>query len=702
MISHQEAKQKAKKIVSQMTLEEKINQINFRSPAIERLGIKDYNYWNEGLHGVARAGVATVFPQAIGLAAMFDEEMIKKVAEVIATEGRAKYNQYNLEDDRDIYKCLTYWSPNVNIFRDPRWGRGQETYGEDPYLTAQLGVAFIKGLQGDGPYLKLAACAKHYAVHSGPEAVRHSFDAVVNQKDLWETYLPAFEAAVIEADVESVMGAYNAVNGIPACVNPQLMQEILRKEWSFEGHVVSDYCALEDVHENHHYTKTAGETMALAMKIGCNLCAGEISHFLSDAYKNGLVTEKEITDSVVELYATRVRLGMFDENNEYNQIPYEINDSKEHNQLSLRTAEKSMVLLKNADYLPLDKKQVKSIAVIGPNAMSIEALQGNYFGTASRYTTFMEGIQNEIGEHGRVYYAKGSHLFKNHAESSLSRPDERESEAIIAAKHADLSILCLGLDPTIEGEQGDSGNIYGSGDKQTLNLPGHQEQLLIKILKVGKPVVVVLASGSCLSLNGLEDHPLVKGIIQAWYPGSHGGTALANLLFGRRSPSGKLPITFYKNTDSLPPFEDYSMKGRTYRYVKEENILYPFGFGLNYSNIVINNVDVKKDGSNSKLDVKINVKNDSNIYGEEVIQVYGKTNSDYEVDNFKLVYFKRIGLQKDEERTLKLEIPYRNLYITNDKGSKFLDGNECQIIVSVNGCFEKYCEDKYIRTNIIL
>ncbi|WP_197274806.1 glycoside hydrolase family 3 protein [Halolactibacillus sp. JCM 19043] len=429
MISHTTARQKAKDIVSQMTLEEKIDQINFRAPAIERLNIPDYNYWNEALHGVARAGVATVFPQAIGLAAMFDEDLMTEVADIIAIEGRAKYNQYHAQGDHDIYKGLTYWSPNINIFRDPRWGRGQETYGEDPYLTARLGAAFIKGLQGDGPYLKLAACAKHFAVHSGPEADRHSFDAVVSQKDLYETYLPAFETAVKEADVESFMGAYNAVNGTPAVVSPTLIQEILREDWQFKGHVVSDYAALEDVHLNHHFTETAAETMALAMKVGCNLCAGNISHHLHEAINQGLVTEEEITDSVVELYTTRVRLGMFASDNPYDQIPFEANDSDEHHARSLAAAQKSIVLLKNDQLLPLNKQALSSVAVVGPNADSLEALRGNYFGTASRYTTFLRGIQDAFLPTGRVHYAFGCHLYNDHAESTLSRKHERESEA---------------------------------------------------------------------------------------------------------------------------------------------------------------------------------------------------------------------------------------------------------------------------------
>ncbi|SEN45557.1 beta-glucosidase [Amphibacillus marinus] len=680
MISHEQARKEAEQIVNQMTLAEKIAQINFRAPAIDRLGITDYNYWNEGLHGVARAGVATVFPQAIGLAALFDDALLKKVADVISTEGRAKYNQYHAEGDHDIYKGLTYWSPNINIFRDPRWGRGQETYGEDPYLTAKLGVAFIKGLQGDGPYLKLAACAKHFAVHSGPEADRHSFNAEVNQKDLYETYLPAFEAAVKEADVESFMGAYNAVNGVPACVHPELMQSILRNEWNFKGHVVSDYAALEDVHLHHHYTDTAAETMALAMKVGCNLCAGNISDALHEAIEQGLVTEVDITASVVELYTTRVRLGMFAEDNPFNSIPFEVNDCEEHRQLSLETARKSMVLLKNDDFLPLNKTELSAVSVIGPNAASVEALRGNYFGTASRYYTFLEGIQNEMNGHGRVYYALGCHLFQEHAESSLSSKHERESEAIIAAKHSDVVVLCLGLDPTIEGEQGDSGNVYGSGDKEKLHLPTVQEQLLKKVLELNKPVVVVLAAGSALSLNGFEDHPHIKAIIQAWYPGSQGGTALADIMFGLRSPSGKLPITFYKNTDNLPDFNDYVMKNRTYRYLEEEP-LYPFGYGLTYGNVRLSDLDCKQNCES--LSVSITIENDDKYAIDEVIQVYGRTNAEDEVRNNKLISFKRVELPKSAKKRINLTIPVANLAVTDSDGNRKLAGTAAEIFVNV-------------------
>lgn len=701
MISHETAKNRASKIVAQMTLDEKIAQINFRAPEIKRLGITDYNYWNEALHGVARAGVATVFPQAIGLAAMFDEVMMEEIADVIATEGRAKYNQYHAEGDHDIYKGLTYWSPNINVFRDPRWGRGQETYGEDPYLTARLGVAFIKGLQGDGPYLKLAACAKHFAVHSGPEADRHSFNAVVNKKDLYETYLPAFEKAVKEADVESFMGAYNAVNGIPAVVHPELMEDILREDWQFKGHVVSDYAALEDVHENHHYTETAAETMALAMKVGCNLCAGNISHHLHQALKEGLVTEDEINESVIQLFTTRVRLGMFDDDNPYDHIPYSDNDTNAHHQLSLEAARKSMVLLKNDQLLPLNSDALTAVAVIGPNATSSEALKGNYFGTASKETHFLAGIQTALNNEARVYYARGCHLYTEHAESTLSKKHERESEAMIAAKHADVVIACLGLDPTIEGEQGDAGNIYGSGDKETLYLPPVQMRLLKKLLGLDKPVVVVVAAGSAISLNGLENHPQLKAIIHTWYPGSFGGQALADILFGDVSPSGKLPVTFYKNTDQLPPFDDYSMAKRTYRYIDTEP-LYPFGFGLTYGDVVLDNLVVET--KRNSLSVTLSVTNHATRPIEEVIQIYGKTDSIFEVKNVKLIGFKRVALAARDSVTVTVIVPIDHLSVVDNDGIRRLDGTKAEIFVhtaSPSTVTERLTGQRPLKTSLV-
>lgn len=674
MISREKARLEAQTIVSKMTIAEKIDQINFRAPAIPRLNIKEYNYWNEGLHGVARAGVATVFPQAIALAATFNKELVYDVAEVISIEGRAKYNEFVTLEDRDIYKGLTYWSPNLNLFRDPRWGRGQETYGEDPLLISELGKAFIQGLQGKEKYLRLAACAKHFAVHSGPEAERHWFNAEVSQKDLVEFYLPAFKTAVTEAGVESVMGSYNAVNGEPACVSQQLMQEILRGDWKFQGHVVSDYAALEDVHLHHHFTESASETMALAMKMGCNLCAGEISDALFEALGRGLVTEEEITESVVSLYTTRVRLGMFDNTCEFHGIPYESNDAKEHQQLNLDAARQAMVLLKNDFFLPLDIQQVKNIAVIGPNATSQAVLSGNYFGTASRYHTFLTGIQDEFGDYARVYYALGSHLYKDHAESGLSKPNERESEALIAVKHSDVAILCLGLDPTLEGEQGDNGNVYASGDKLDLFLPASQKRLLEKVLAQGKPVILVLASGSAISLDGLEDHPLLKAIIQAWYPGSLGGKALADILVGKVSPSGKLPITVYRNSRELPSFEDYSMANRTYQN-SLASVIYPFGYGLTYGNSSVTEFSVTIE---EVIELNVKMKNDSDYAVDEVLQIYVQvSNSSFAPRHWKLVHFERVTFTSISEEVSKtIILDKKCVQVIDDHGNSIYDGKE--------------------------
>ncbi|MHC5228655.1 glycoside hydrolase family 3 C-terminal domain-containing protein [Enterococcus sp. LJL99] len=671
MISRQEARKIATEVVGKMTLAEKIDQIYFRAPAIPRLAINEYNYWSEGLHGVARAGVATMFPQAIGLAATFDDQLIHDVAEVISIEGRVKYNYFTAVGDRDIYKGLTYWSPNLNLFRDPRWGRGQETYGEDPIVISKLGNAFIKGLQGEGEYLRLAACAKHFAVHSGPEADRHSFDARVTLKDLFEFYLPAFKTAVEEAEVESLMGSYNAINGVPACVNEELLQEILRKQWQFEGHVVSDYGALEDVYQHHQYVATAAETMALAMKVGCHLCAGEISSALFEAYIRGIVTEEEITESVIALYTTRARLGMFDTACEFQELPYELNDSIAHQELNRKVAQRSIVLLKNENLLPLDKKKLNTIAVIGPNASSELALKGNYFGTASSYHTFLSGVKDEVADSVRVYYALGCHLVKDHAESSLSKPNERESEAVIVAQQADVVVLCLGLDATLEGEQGDGGNIYAAGDREEISLPEPQKRLLNAILKQGNPVILVLASGSAISLDGLETHPLLKSIIQTWYPGSLGGKALADILFGNISPSGKLPVTFYQSVKDLPNFTDYSMSNRTYQNSKAE-VLYPFGYGLTYGKSQVTKMLIE---NAENIVITIEMKNDSEWLIEEVVQIYGKIEgSIYAPKNWKLVEFQRIQLNGNEKKSISLSLDKSCLKVVDEKGNYFYDG----------------------------
>ena len=681
-ITHEEALIRAKKLVSKMTLQEKTEQLTYNAAEIKHLNIPRYNWWNEGLHGVARAGTATVFPQAIGLASTFDEELLEKVADTIATEGRAKYNEYTSKDDRDIYKGITYWSPNINIFRDPRWGRGHETYGEDPYLTSRLGVAFINGLQGEGKYLKIAACAKHFAVHSGPEGIRHEFNAVTTKKDLYETYLPAFEACVKEADVEAIMGAYNRTNGEPCCGSKTLLKDILRGKWNFKGHVVSDCWAIADFHLNHKVTSTATESAALAIKNGCDLNCGNVYLQMMLAYKEGLVTEEDITTSVERLIATRIRLGMFDDKCEYNEIPYELNDCKEHNKFSLEVSRKSMVLLKNDGILPINKSKLKSIAVIGPNADSQIMLKGNYSGTASKYTTILEGIHEAIDEDTRVYYSEGCHLYKDKVEG-LAQANDRISEAISVAERSDVVVLCLGLDSTIEGEQGDAGNSYGAGDKEDLNLPGMQQLLLEKVINTNKKVIVILGSGSSLALNGLEEK--CAAIIQAWYPGSNGGTAVADLIFGKCSPSGKLPVTFYKNIDNMPEFTDYSMKGRTYRYIEEE-ALYPFGYGLTYSQVELNNLkveDMEYDFEN--INVSIDIKNIGDYDIEEVIQCYLKNlESRFAVLNHSLVAFKRISLKKGETKTITLNIRRKEFEVVNDDGERIIDSKKFKLFVGVS------------------
>lgn len=681
-ISHEEALVRAKKLVSQMTLQEKAEQLTYNAAANERLNIPRYNWWNEALHGVARAGTATVFPQAIGLAAIFDDEFLGQVANAISTEGRAKYNEYSKSEDRDIYKGLTFWSPNVNIFRDPRWGRGQETYGEDPYLTSKLGVSFVKGLQGDGKYLKLAACAKHFAVHSGPEGLRHEFNAVVNNKDLYETYLPAFEACVKEADVESVMGAYNRTNDEPCCGSKALLVDILRGKWNFKGHVVSDCWAIADFHMNHRVTSTATQSAALAIKNGCDLNCGNVYLQMMLAYKEGLVSEEDITRAAERLIATRIRLGMFDDDCEYDKIPYEDNDCKEHNNLSLEAARKSMVLLRNNGILPIDKSKLKSIAIIGPNADSKIMLSGNYYGTASKYTTILEGIHDEVGEDIRVYYSEGCHIYKDRVES-LALPNDRISEAVSIAKRSDVAILCLGLDSTIEGEQGDTGNSQAAGDKVNLNLPGKQQELLEAVIKTGTPIVVVLGTGSALTLNGADEK--CDAILNAWYPGSHGGKAVADILFGNCSPSGKLPITFYKGVDELPPFEDYSMSNRTYRYMNDES-LYSFGYGLTYSNVELSNLKIENINNNlDDISVTVDIKNIGSYDIEEVVQCYIKDfESIYAVKNHSLAAFKRVSLKVNEIKTVELKLNKKVFEIVDNIGNRYIDSNKFKLYVGIS------------------
>ena len=673
--------ERAKDLLSRMTLEEKLSQMTYQSQPIERLGIPAYNWWNEALHGVARAGTATMFPQAIGLAAMFDDQELYEIADIIATEGRAKYKAYSEEGDRGIYKGLTFWSPNVNIFRDPRWGRGHETYGEDPYLTSRLGVAFVKGLQGDDPkYLKTAACAKHYAVHSGPEGLRHEFDAQVSQKDLWETYLPAFEACVKEGHVEAVMGAYNRTNGEPCCGSPTLLQKILRDTWGFQGHVVSDCWAIMDFHTHHHVTATAPESAAVALKAGCDVNCGIVYLHLQAALDEGRITEEDVDRSLLRLLITRMKLGMFDqpEHVPYAAIPVSANNTKAHQEKNLRAARKSLVLLKNDHVLPLCPSKLRRIAVIGPNADSREALKGNYYGDADRYTTVLEGIQNYLeGTDVEVAYSLGCVLFH---EKHNSDENQYIYEATGLARHSDAVVVCLGLDDTLEGEERHQSNTYGSGDKPDLKFPGQQERLLREVLDAAgdKPVILVNMTGSAMDLNLAEER--CAAIIQAWYPGSRGGQAIAELLFGEYSPAGRLPVTFYRTIEELPEFTDYRMTGRTYRYMKND-ALYPFGYGLSYNTYRYDAVEFPywQDG---KLHVRVRVTNQGTMEGDEVVQLYTIHKSPVlESPNCSLRGFQRITLEPGASQEVEFILGQEDLMMVNNDGEKVLESGEYEITV---------------------
>jgi beta-glucosidase len=676
-MNREEAREKARALVSRMTLEEKAGQMRYNAPDIKRLGVPAYNWWNESLHGVARAGQATIFPQAIGLGATFDRELVQKVGDAIATEGRAKYNTYSAQGDRDIYKGLTFWSPNINIFRDPRWGRGHETYGEDPYLTGSLGGAYVKGLQGDGETMKAAACAKHFAVHSGPEELRHEFDAQVSQKDLRETYLAAFEMLVKEAGVEAVMGAYNRVNGEPSCASPSL-QKILRGEWGFQGHFVSDCWAIQDFHDHHMITSTPKESAALAVNNGCDLNCGVTYLHVLKAVEAGMVSEEIITESVVRLFTTRYLLGLFD-GSEYDKIPYSEVESPEHLKLSRRAAEESMVLLKNNGILPLDKKKLTSIGIIGPNANSRAVLAGNYHGTASRYVTIQEGIQEYVGEDVRVYTSIGCELFKEKSED-LANPLDRLSEAKIVAEQSDVVILCLGLDETLEGEEGDAGNSYSSGDKADLSLPKVQRELMETVAGTGKPVVLCLMAGSDIDLSYAAEH--FDAILDLWYPGSEGGHAAARVLFGEVSPSGKLPVTFYRSVEELPDFMDYSMKGRTYRYMEHE-AQYPFGYGLTYGDVRVTSARPLEDGE--AFAVLAEVENPSGSATDEVVQVYVE-NLDSSLAPLHpfLCGFLRIHLAPGEKKTVRIPVWENAFRVVDPEGVRKEEGKHFRFYAGIS------------------
>ncbi len=672
-------KEQARALVEKMTLEEKVCQMMHNAPAIERLGVKAYTWWNEALHGVARAGVATVFPQAIALAATFDEDFIEEVADAISTEGRAKYHMQQKFGDTGIYKGLTFWAPNVNIFRDPRWGRGHETFGEDPYLTARLGVRFIQGIQGhDAAHLKAAACAKHFAVHSGPEDTRHSFDARVSRQDLYETYLPAFKACVQEGKVEAVMGAYNRTNGEPCCGSKTLLIDILRKEWKFEGHVVSDCFAIKDFYEGHGVAEGPVEAVAMAVNNGCDLNCGKLFLYLKEAVEKGMVEESRLDEALINLFVCRYKLGIMEED-DGNAVPYTVVDSKPMRELNRKAAAKCMTLLKNeGNLLPLDKSKIRTIGVIGPNANNRKALVGNYEGTASRYVTILEGIQDYLGEDVRVLYSEGCHLYKEGI-SGLGKGRDRTAEVRGVCEESDVIVACLGLDAGLEGEEGDAGNQYASGDKPDLDLPGIQEHVLKTAYESGKPVVLVLLSGSALAVPWAEEH--IPAILQAWYPGAQGGHALARVLFGEKNPEGRLPVTFYRTSEELPEFTDYSMKGRTYRYMERE-ALFPFGYGLSYTDYEYEGLTLSPDAAVTRegITLRVTVRNTGEREGTETVQVYVKAERQG-TPNAQLKGIRKVTLQPGEVREVMIALPLAAFALYDEEANARVERGSYRIYV---------------------
>ena len=805
-------------LVSRMTLEEKASQMVNNAPAIERLGVPAYEWWNEALHGVARAGIATVFPQAIGLAATWNEDLIREVADVVSTEARAKHHEAVRNNDFGRYKGLTFWSPNINIFRDPRWGRGQETWGEDPYLTGRLGMAFVKGLQGNDPtYYKVIATAKHYAVHSGPEPDRHTFDAIASERDLRETYPPAFRDLLTESNVAGVMCAYNRLNGQPACASDKL-RDILLKEWKFKGHVVSDCGAIDDIYIRHKYVPTVEQASALGVKGATDLSCGNEYKSLVQAVRSGLITESEIDVSVKNLMRMRFKLGMFDppEMVKYARIPYSENDKPAHHQLSLKAAQESIVLLKNQNNtLPL-KKDIRTIAVIGPNANDKEVLLGNYNGQPSVSFTAVDGIQNKVSPQTKVLYSQGmfptgvvflpveeavlsngstpglkGEYFNNSefkGEPALVRNDptvdfnwgpqrpangvnednfsvrwtgkltatetgrytlgwrsngpirifvdgalyleetsnqrtrnvlknfdftagrsydirieyqenanhfasakfvwaapakqaQLRADAIDKAKQSDAVVMVMGLSPSIEGEEMDV-NIEGfkGGDRTDIVLPKPQEQLIKDIQALGKPVVLVLMGGSAIAVNWASEN--TPAILQTWYPGQFGGTAIADVLFGDYNPAGRLPVTFYKSVDQLPPFDDYKMEGHTYRYFRGDS-LYPFGYGLSFTKFAYSNLKlVKKVEAGAPVRLSAVVQNTGTVAGDEVVQLYvTDAAASVPVAIRSLAGIDRINLKPGEKRTVSFTVTPRQMSVIDNNGKRIIEPGDFEISV---------------------
>ena len=673
-------------LISRLTLKEKANQMMNNTPAIERLGILPYSYWNEALHGVGRSGIATVFPQAIGLGATFDSDLAFRVSTAISDEARAMHNAAKAKGYNKQYGGLTFWTPNINIFRDPRWGRGQETYGEDPFLTATIGTAFVKGLQGDNSnYLKTAACAKHFAVHSGPEKLRHEFNADVTQKDLWETYLPAFQA-LVEAKVESVMCAYNSTDGEPCCANKYLITDVLRKQWHFKGHIVTDCGAIDDFYTpkekgGHGTVKTEAEAAVLVLKSGVSLNCGNTYKALPQAVKEGLITEKEIDVQLANLLRTRFKLGLFDPmgSNPYDAISPNVVNSAAHRELAREVAQKGIVLLKNNGVLPL-KNDLSKYFVTGPNATNTDILLGNYYGVNPNLETILEGVAGAIDKASQLNYTLGTML--NQA------PVNPIDWSTGNASNSDATIVALGISGLIEGEEGESIASPTAGDRLDYNLPQNQIEYLRKLRKSAdknsenkKPIIAVVTGGSPMNLAEVQE--LSDAVLLVWYPGEEGGTAVADIIFGKISPSGKLPVTFPKSLDQLPPYENYAMKGRTYKYMNVDP-LYPFGFGLSYTNFTYGEVKVSstKISKKDNLVVSVKVTNSGKVKSDEVVQLYvSDLVASVEVPNFQLTGIKRITLEPGESAEVSFQLKSKVFEMVKNDGTRVVESGEFKIYV---------------------
>lgn len=649
-------------LISRLTLEEKADQMMYNSKAIERLNIPAYNWWNEALHGVGRAGAATVFPQAIGLGATFDDDLALRVSTAISDEARAMYNAAVAKGYRQQYSGLTFWTPNINIFRDPRWGRGQETYGEDPTLTGRLGVAFVKGLQGPDPqHLKVAACAKHFAVHSGPEKLRHEFNAVASPQDLSETYLPAFKQ-LVDANVEAVMCAYNATNGEPCCGNTYLLQDVLRKQWGFKGHIVSDCWALVDFYKGHNVVKTPAEAAAMALERGVNLNCGSVYPSLPEAVQKGLTTEAKMDSSLAILLRTKFKLGLFDApgSSPYDKLGADVINSPAHRALAREAAQKSIVLLKNNGVLPL-RNDLAKYFVTGPNAANLDALLGNYYGVNPEMKTILEGLVAGVSPASQMQYRPGA---------LLDRPNQNGVDWVSGtARTSDATFVVLGITGLLEGEEGESIASPSFGDRLDYNLPQNQIDFLRGLRKNNtQPIVAIITGGSPMNLS--EVHELADAVVLAWYPGQEGGNAVADIVFGKVSPSGKLPITFPKSLDQLPAYESYGMLGRTYRYMSQEP-MYPFGYGLSYAKFEYSGLKLpRKAAKNKPVEVEATVRNTGKVAGEEVVQLYltHTPRQGQQIPRYALKHFRRVQLQPGASTTVRFTLTPEQLALIDAQG----------------------------------